>query len=307
MSYSDRQSFLAVFGVLLAIWASFLYGYKSPPTGRAAHASHSADADSVPKSLEDILTRRVVPEAKAAKLHDWALAARERVDSKKYKDDANIAGDLARVLLESAQGSRPPSAEQLAEGRRMAELAAMRGGRKSSAARASKLALLLAEGQFEEALSVANDLLAVTHRWPSYASATYAYLAASCAKACKARRQEQLMQHAPEGTVFKEPPERAAGSERAAAMWRIMEAGRTAAKGAELEPENKEAQAWKHATRKLVELDAFRVSSSAELFELGGCEAFVGLKLDGTKCPPDGDNPYVKKGKGKGKKKATSK
>lgn len=313
-SPGDRYAAISVFGVIFAGWAAFLYQYKPPPSGRAAHASQSADESTVPKSLEDVLRRRVIAEETATTLEDWVAQARSRMDQKKYKDDANLRGDMARVLLESAQGSRPPSAERLAEGRRLAERAAALGGRKSMAALSSQLALKLAEGRPEEALASASALIEASPLWSSHASATHAYLAAACAKACRARRQEQLAKHAPEGTVFKgDPPDRAASTDRAAAMWRVMEAGRTAAKGADLEPDNKEAQAWKAATKRLVDLNAYKISKSDELFELGGCHVYEGLKLnsagdggDGSRCPAADDNPYAKKkGKG-GKKKAAA-
>ena len=82
-------------------------------------------------------------------------------------------------------------------------------------------------------------------------------------------------------------------------MWRVMEAGRTYEKAAALESSNAHAKEASEASKKLRNLDAFRVSSSAELFELAGCSVYEGRKLDGKRCPTESENPFQKKKKKK--------
>lgn len=279
---------------LVAACAALLYSY-----GWAISESRSsmlAAEGAPPKTLDDIFARRSLGVDAATRLEVWAAEARDRTSQPMHVNDVLLHSQLARFLLESAHGSRPPRPERLAEGRKMAERAATLSP-KSAAALWARMALLLAEGNPEDALEPAAKLLQVDSSWHAHEAVTHAYLAAGCSMACKARRYEQILRHAPEGAVHSEaePPAREASSKRAAAMWRVMEAGRTAAKGASLAPADTQAAAWRDVTKALVQLDAFRVSTSDELFKLAGCTAYEGLKLDGKRCPAEGDNPYAKK------------
>ena len=89
-------------------------------------------------------------------------------------------------------------------------------------------------------------------------------------------------------------------------MWRIMEAGRHYEAAAKLEPENPEAAELSKAGERLRNLDAFKVSSVKQLFELGECHHWEGVRLDGKTCPREGGAPDEFT-KGKKKKKAKKK
>jgi len=263
-------------------------------------ASAASPGDQAPLTLED-LVQRAPP---TSGVYKTKMERAKRLLAKDAGDVAAMA-DMAELLLESGGGSRPLSEEQLASGRELAgKLGKLAPG--GAAAFRAQMALLLAEGQPEEALQPAAELLKQSPgSAAAHFSAAQAYLSATCSKACAARHHEQIAATAPEGTVFgKGGRDGEASNNRAAAMWRVMEAGRTLAAGAVAEPHNTRAQEAAEASRSLRELDAFRVSTSSELFSLGNCAVFEGRKLDGKRCPAPGEDPFKMRKQKQKKKKA---
>ena len=91
-------------------------------------------------------------------------------------------------------------------------------------------------------------------------------------------------------------------------MWRVMEAGRYYERASKYDIESDEARYAKVATAKLRNLNAHKVSSSKQLFELANCDQYEGVKIGGRRCPPADENPYEKKRKAaKAAKKGKSK
>ena len=96
-----------------------------------------------------------------------------------------------------------------------------------------------------------------------------------------------------------------ASTERAGAMWRIMEAGRVYERANFSAPSANatwNATDAAFATRQLRSLNAFQVSSTEKLFALGNCDMYIGVKVGGRVCLSEDNNPYAKKKKKKKKK-----
>ena len=281
-------------GALLVIAAALIdYNIRGPGARKKAAAAAATTEKSPLLSLAD-LTDRAPPVTAAAD------EARIRKRLEEDPENAESHATLATLLLESGFGSRPPKADRFSAGRARFDRANKLKAKKSSQLRA-KLALQLAEGLVEDSLATGVALVEAAPSVRTHHMHARAYLAATCSKACQARHQEQLHKHAPEGAVFtpENEPTKAASSHRAAGMWRVMEAGRTFEKAAALDTSNAHAKEASEASKKLRNLDAFRVSSSAELFELAGCSVYEGRKLDGKRCPTETENPYQKKKKKK--------
>jgi hypothetical protein len=255
-----------------------------------------------------------------------------------------LYADLAELVLESGYASRPPDSDALEEGRRLVKFVAKKLGKGTSRVLKLEMLLLLAEGQAEDSLGPATKLqLAVDGKqwegekkgydqkfelvgtpetddaeaiWEAYHVQAQALLAATCEKACHARKLELLAKHAVEGAVFKEDPMQAASTQRAGAMWRIMEAGRVYERANFSAPTANatfNALDVVVATRQIRNLNAFQVSTSEKLFALGNCDMYIGVKLGGRVCLSEDNNPYAKKKKkkkggkgGKGGKDAAS-
>ncbi len=262
---------------------------------------------------------------------------------------ATVKSELAALVLESGFGSRPPDADAIKEGRELAEFVwSVLGEKTSVEGLRLRTLLMLAEGKPEEAISFASDLQqlidgrhwkeqlteadkkspskyeqkgeALTDDaevvWEAYHFLAQTFLAATCEKACAARKTEMLSKYAVEGAVFKDDPSKTASNHRAGAMWRIMEAGRVYERAYQSAPtanasvlkldlgENATHNALDchFATGRLRNLNAFQVSTTAKLFSLGACEMYVGVKLDGKVCLAEDENPYEKKRKAEKKK-----
>jgi hypothetical protein len=147
--------------------------------------------------------------------------------------------------------------------------------------------------------------------WAAYHTLAQTHLAATCAKACHARKLELLAQHAVEGAVFAEDPIKAASSQRAGGMWRVMEAGRVYERAYKAAPSANatwNALDCHFATNRLRTLNAFQVSSTNKLFALANCDMYVGVRVEGKTCLDEGENPYdrAKKTKRKRRKKKGS-
>ena len=167
----------------------------------------------------------------------------------------NAQSELAALVLESGFGSRPPDADAIKEGRELAEFVWSVLGEKTSVEGLRPRALLmLAEGKPEEAISFASDLQqlvdgrigrsateadkkspskyeqkgeAVTDDaeviWEAYHFLAQTFLAATCEKACSARKTEMLSKYAVEGAVFKDDLQRRhpiIGPAQCGASWR---------------------------------------------------------------------------------------
>jgi len=220
---------------------------------------------------------------------------------KSSPDDSGLHALNAFLLLESGFGARPPSDEQLAEGKKAHEKALKLLGSAAQTADLvrSEFALGLAQGEAEASLAHGQQLVELDGSVASRAMWAKAYLAATCSKACAARHQEQLAKHAPDGAVFTrgKEPGTMASAHRAAGMWRVMEAGKVLQAAAGAHPTHIWALAASRASARLRSLNTAKISSSAELFELAGCAAYEGVKLDGARCPKDGEDPYERKRK----------
>lgn len=218
-------------------------------------------------------------------------------------NDAKALAERATMLLESGYGTRPPTPEDMKQGKADADKATELAPKAAASLRA-QMALLLANGDAEDAIGLASKYAEADDTAEANTILGHAYLAATCAKACAARKQEQVGVHAPKGTVYQErnDPSSKASTHRAASMWRVMEGGRTFSKAAGLAPGNRALEEVSEATKNFRDLNAYQVSSSDTLMELGDCEVYVGLKLDGKRCPAVGDNPFKKDKKKKTKK-----
>ena len=162
------------------------------------------------------------------------------------------------------------------------------------------MALLLAEGQTEDALQPGSKALELDPSARTYMALARAHLAATCALACQARAEEQKTKAGlgPEPARGKD-----AGTLQAGAMWRVMEAGRNYEAAANAEPENEAAQEASLKSKPLRNLDAFRVSRTAELFELAECSVYEGKRLNGKRCPRNTEDGMPEPTKGSKKKK----
>ena len=96
----------------------------------------------------------------------------------------------------------------------------------------AQMALVLAEGRLEDALGPGSKALELDKSVRTYTAFAAAHVMAACAMACRARSEEQKLAA---GMSASTDPSKDAGSSRAGAMWRIMEAGRHLAAGAALE------------------------------------------------------------------------
>ena len=147
---------------------------------------------------------------------------------------ASLRADLAELVLESGFGSRQPDADVIEEGRELMEQSVAKLGSKSSRVLRLRALHLLAEGKAEEAIGLANEVQLTAdgkqwegekkgHEqsykmvrtpetddeeviWAAYHFQAQTLLAATCEKACRARKLEQLAAHAVEGAVFKQDP-----------------------------------------------------------------------------------------------------
>lgn len=225
--------------------------------------------------------------------------------------EADLHAREAFILLESGFGSRPPSNEHMVAGEKALAKAQKLFGTAAKTAdlMRAELALNLAKGETEAALPLGQELVELDGSVVSRAMWAKAWLAATCSKACAARHQEQLGKHAPEGAVFPrgKEPGAMASAHRAAGMYRVMEAGKVLLAAAGAHPTHAWAQAASKVSAKLRSLNTGKVSSSGELFDLAGCSRYEGVKLDGGRCPKDGEDPYERKRKlaaAKKKKKA---
>ena len=293
--------------VLVAIFTSYiavLYSAGQKNTQQTLSSTQQTlnptGTDTPSFTLSDLFKERQAPDASLQADHEVQLYS--LLESR--PDDVDLNAELAESLLESGYASRPPSQDRLEQGRRRAQHV-MKLLPKSASAMRANLLLLLAEGKPEDSLGPASKLIEVAPSAESHKVAGHAYLAATCSRACAARRAEQVGRFAPEGAVFAKgkEPSALASSYRAAGMWRIMEGGRTFAAGAAREPKNPEAQARSDVTEKFRNLNAFQVSTTTALMELADCAMYEGLKLDGKRCPAEGEDPYTKKKK-KGSKKS---
>lgn len=311
-------------GVALAAFASCYLGLPStPPPPHSVRAS-TIKLDDRPYELRfklvDMLQREPPPEFMSDELR-----LREALDlAEDATETTRLKAALAALVLESGYSSRPPDTDALEEGRQLIDSVATRLGERSSQLLKLRTLLLLAEGKAEAALGFASQLQEVIDGkrwegekkgkdqkfaqgiaetddaeaiWTAYNVQAQTLLAATCEKACRARTLELLSKHAAEGAVFKEDPLKQASSERAGAMWRIMEAGRVyerAYKAAPTANSTWSALDCHFATNRLRSLNAFQVSSTPKLFALASCDAYVGVKLGGKTCLAEDDNPYDK-------------
>ncbi len=290
----------AAAALFAAVWLR-----SAPPPVTSTHK----EPDPAPRAQEqelpgadylEAMLRREPPAARTVKIKNERLA---RLLQSENPDDAAALAELAEVRLESGQGCRPPSEVELTVGReavKRADVVARSAvdpldAREWSAVLRAKLALKLAEGLAEDAIGVASDYVqAAPKSFGAYLAKAHALLAAACSRACAARHQEQLLAHAPDGAVWgAKHPSSEAGTLRAAAMWRVMEAGRTLEAAAEAAAGEEAARAAE-ASRGLRELDAFKVSSTEQLWRLARCEMYEGVRLDGKRCPREDANPYAK-------------
>jgi len=235
-------------------------------------------------------------------------------------EEVSLKAELAALVLESGYGSRQPDTDAVQEGRELADFVFRKAGDKSLVGLRLQMLLLLAEGKAEDALLPASQLQqAMDGRqwadktedgwtkvgdpqsddaeaiWAAYNTYAQALFAATCEKACAARKLELLAKHAVEGAVFKGDPEKQHSSLRAAAMWRIMEAGRVYERAYKVAPTANatwNALDCHFATGRLRNLNAFQVSTTQKLFALGNCEPYEGVRLGGKVCLAADDNPY---------------
>ena len=152
-----------------------------------------------------------------------------------------------------------------------------------------------------------------------------AYLVDGCALACRARRYFHRMKLDPPGAVYAEgaEPKKNHDSYLGTAQKRLLEAGKRlhAAVDADLfekDPTTYGPKAPKRVSNekfimamgpylKLLALDGYKGGISVQMmFELGGCDVFVGRRLDGKVCPPEEPPPPQPKQKKK-KKSGTKK
>ena len=287
---------------LLAVIAVVVLSSGDPAAGSPSAATAlleaivGVDHSKETLTLADLtLTAREQPAAAEQAL------AKIHAKIKSSPDDSGLHALNAFLLLESGFGARPPSDEQLAEGKKAHEKALKLLGSAAQTADLvrSEFALGLAQGEAEASLAHGQQLVELDGSVASRAMWAKAYLAATCSKACAARHQEQLAKHAPDGAVFTrgKEPGTMASAHRAAGMWRVMEAGKVLQAAAGAHPTHIWALAASRASARLRSLNTAKISSSAELFELAGCAAYEGVKLDGARCPKDGEDPYERKRK----------
>lgn len=176
----------------------------------------------------------------------------------------------------------------------------------------AQLALLLAQGAPEAALTAGAKALELSNSAEHYLALAHAHGAAACAYGCKARRLEEKVQErtgvcvdaggaieaedcaqmfqscAHSASVRKscaktcgacpppkphKPGEGADGSAaRASGMWRLMELGRLAAAAADAAPHDRRARAERDRTEGLRTLNAYRVMLSEEILNAPAAE-----------------------------------
>lgn len=217
-------------------------------------------------------------------------------------DDGGAQARLALALLDHDRTAllgydrtAPPPADTLDEARRSFERAIMLQPQAADSHRAHR-ALLQATGRAEEALSAGSKVLELDISARSYMELAGAMLVATCSHACRARieRRQEAQGHEPRTS-------HSASYLEAAGMWRVMEAGRLYEQAARHDPSHSEARRLSRATAKLRKLDAYRVSTADELFELASCKPYLGRRLDGKTCTADGSPLRKKRNKLRGR------
>jgi hypothetical protein len=238
-------------------------------------------------------------------------------------DDWMVQAKLAQSLLETNGSRIVPAPARLKEGRRLAE-AAFAAHPKTWRAMLAKVALLLAETSDVDAEQASRLALAAvekrSNRFTNKAMGL-AYLVDGCALVCFARRALHRLKLDPEGAVYPEgkEPQKLAQSYMHTAFKRLVEAGKRlhAAFDHELfERDNTTygpgvPAAVSEATLlavfgpyvPLLQIEKIQGGVHPNtLFRAGGCDVFVGRKLNGKTCPGEEPEPRKKKRRKKSKK-----
>lgn len=171
----------------------------------------------------------------------------------------------------------------------------------------AETAVLMAEGKGEEAIQPGRRAVDAA---PTPAQAAQeqiqlarAHLLASCAMSCSAREslraekraeekagrrksaletREDEQRQQQEATTKGRKMDRS--TQRAGAMWRIMEAGRILQQAAASAPADQEVKRLARSSKSLVKLDANKVLNTEQIMVYAQCHFFFGQQVDGAMC-----------------------
>ena len=303
----------------------------SPPT-----SDKKSDGEEEPEIDRDMWWSPLSPEELEANLlaecEEREAGYRKELEVAEDKNIWKVQAKLAMSLLETNASRIQPRQDRYLEGARLVEMASevkpIDGPKPEWRTMLAKVALLLADfndTKTEEASRLAEAAVNVRQNKFTNGAMGRAYLVDGCALACRARRYFHRMKLDPPGAVYAEgaEPKKNHDSYLGTAQKRLLEAGKRlhAAVDADLfekDPTTYGPKAPKRVSNekfimamgpylKLLALDGYKGGISVQMmFELGGCDVFVGRRLDGKVCPPEEPPPPQPKQKKK-KKSGTKK